>query len=110
MLGLVGNMSKAEIQRQAALAALYVFWIMVIAFYGGQAIMNVFGISLPGLRIGGGLIVSYIGFRMLFPPPAHSKRRRPVPSASNCTTTRLRILPLCRWPCPPPPALAPLRC
>jgi multiple antibiotic resistance protein len=60
-------MSPVEIKRQAALTSLYVFWIMVGAFYGGQAIMNVFGISLPGLRIGGGLIVAFIGFRMLFP-------------------------------------------
>jgi multiple antibiotic resistance protein len=29
--------------------------------------MNVFGISIPGLRIGGGLIVCSIGFSMLFP-------------------------------------------
>jgi multiple antibiotic resistance protein len=81
MLGLVGNMSQTEVRRQAARASIYVFAIMVIAFYGGQAIMNVFGISLPGLRIGGGLIVTYIGFRMLFPsqpyhetPEADAKR------------------------------------
>lgn len=29
--------------------------------------MNTFGISIPGLRIAGGLIVSFIGFKMLFP-------------------------------------------
>ncbi|STU85089.1 multiple antibiotic resistance protein MarC [Klebsiella pneumoniae] len=29
--------------------------------------MNTFGISIPGLRIAGGLIVAFIGFRMLFP-------------------------------------------
>lgn len=69
MLGLTRNMSSAEIRRQSAKASIYVFWIMVVAFYGGQAIMNIFGISLPGLRIGGGLIVAFIGFRMLFPTP-----------------------------------------
>ena len=67
MLGLAKNMSSAEIKRQSLLTAIYVFCIMVAAFYGGQAIMNVFGISMPGLRIGGGLIVTFIGFRMLFP-------------------------------------------
>lgn len=71
MVGLVGNMSQTEIRRQAKLASIYVFAIMLGAFYAGHAIMNIFGISLPGLRIGGGLIVAYIGFRMLFPPPAH---------------------------------------
>lgn len=42
--------------------------------------MNTFGISIPGLRIAGGLIVAFIGFRMLFPqqkahesPEAHTK-------------------------------------
>lgn len=29
--------------------------------------MQMFGISIPGLRIAGGLIVAYIGFTMLFP-------------------------------------------
>lgn len=29
--------------------------------------MNTFGVSIPGLRIAGGLIVAFIGFRMLFP-------------------------------------------
>ncbi len=29
--------------------------------------MDTFGISIPGLRIAGGLIVAFIGFRMLFP-------------------------------------------
>ncbi len=97
MLGLVGNMSQAEIRRQAANASMYVFGIMVVAFYGGQAIMNVFGISLPGLRIGGGLIVTYIGFRMLFPPAAHFE----TPEASakrvelhNQTSQDIAFVPL----------------
>ncbi len=34
---------------------------------GGSLVMQVFGISIPGLRIAGGLIVAYIGFTMLFP-------------------------------------------
>ena len=40
---------------------------MTVAFYAGQVVMNTFGISIPGLRIAGGLIVAFIGFRMLFP-------------------------------------------
>ncbi len=40
---------------------------MTIAFYAGQLVMNTFGISIPGLRIAGGLIVAFIGFGMLFP-------------------------------------------
>ncbi|HDX8866173.1 TPA: MarC family NAAT transporter [Klebsiella michiganensis] len=68
-LGLAGDMSASERNRQALQASVYVFIIMMVAFYGGQLIMDTFGISIPGLRIAGGLIVSFIGFRMLFPQP-----------------------------------------
>ena len=62
------------------MASVYVFAIMMVAYYAGQVVMNTFGISIPGLRIAGGLIVAFIGFRMLFPqqkahdsPEARSK-------------------------------------
>ena len=66
-IGLSGDMTRAERQRQSLLTGVYVFMILVVAYYGGQAVMWIFGISMPGLRIGGGLIVSSIGFSMLFP-------------------------------------------
>ncbi len=66
-LGLSRGMSAAEMNREAMMASVYVFAIMFVAFYAGQLVMNTFGISIPGLRIAGGLIVSFIGFRMLFP-------------------------------------------
>ena len=49
------------------MASVYVFAIMMVAYYAGQLVMDTFGISIPGLRIAGGLIVAFIGFRMLFP-------------------------------------------
>ncbi|SUG55623.1 multiple drug resistance protein MarC [Salmonella enterica subsp. diarizonae] len=66
-LGLAGNMNSAERNRQSYMASVYVFAIMMVAYYAGQLVMNTFGISIPGLRIAGGLIVAFIGFRMLFP-------------------------------------------
>ena len=65
-IGLSGGMTRAERQRQSLLTGVYVFIILMVAYYGGQAVMGAFGISIPGLRIGGGLIVSSIGFSMLF--------------------------------------------
>lgn len=67
MLGLSGKMSKSERNQQSMMAAVYVFIVMTVTFYIGQAVMTAFGISLPGLRIAGGLIVAFIGFTMLFP-------------------------------------------
>lgn len=66
-LGLAGNMNKVERDRQSLMASVYVFIIMMVAYYAGQLVMNTFGISIPGLRIAGGLIVAFIGFKMLFP-------------------------------------------
>lgn len=67
LLGLSGNMTSEERNQQSKMASIYVFFIMTVAYYAGQVVMNTFGISIPGLRIAGGLIVAFIGFRMLFP-------------------------------------------
>lgn len=67
LLGLSRGMDTAERNRQAFRASCYVFAIMMVAFYAGQLVMNTFGISIDGLRVAGGLIVAFIGFRMLFP-------------------------------------------
>lgn len=49
-LGLAGNMSSAERNRQSLMASVYVFAIMMVAYYAGQLVMDTFGISIPGLR------------------------------------------------------------
>lgn len=73
-LGLASEMDLNERNKQAMQASIYVVIIMTVAWYAGQAVMDTFGISIPGLRIAGGLIVAFIGFRMLFPqkPAGHS--------------------------------------
>ncbi|MEN5016574.1 MarC family NAAT transporter [Erwinia sp. Eh17-17] len=66
-LGLAGDMNYQERNRQSLQASVYVVIIMAVAYYAGNVVMDTFGISIPGLRIAGGLIVAFIGFRMLFP-------------------------------------------
>lgn len=89
LLGLSGNMSEAQRNQQSRKAAVYTFAIMAVAFYAGQWVMNTFGISIPGLRIAGGLIVAFIGFRMLFPhthdtpPAAHETPLKPTSDDVN---------------------------
>ncbi|MBL9209222.1 MAG: MarC family NAAT transporter [Opitutaceae bacterium] len=46
-------------------ACLYMVAILVAFLIGGTFIMGFFGISIPGLRIAGGLLVAGIGFEML---------------------------------------------
>ena len=53
--------------KQAFKGSLYSFGLMFVFFVGGTYIMEFFGITLDGVRIGGGLIVSRIGFSLLSP-------------------------------------------
>jgi multiple antibiotic resistance protein len=51
-------------------ACLYMFGILAAFLVAGGLIMQFFGISIPGLRIAGGLVIAIVGFRMLFSTPA----------------------------------------
>lgn len=68
LLGLTAGHPVRERNRQANRATLYVAIIMVVCYFIGNAVMSAFGVSIPGLRLAGGMIVAYVGFTMLFPP------------------------------------------
>src|SRR4051794_23340668 len=52
--------------RQAMLACIYSFCILATFLLAGRAIIQFFGISLPGIRVAGGLLIAVLGFRMVF--------------------------------------------
>lgn len=66
--------SHADKKRQARLAGIYMACILLVSLIAGALILEFFGISLPALRIAGGLIIARIGFGMLNPEPD-----RPLP-------------------------------
>ncbi|CAI3922222.1 MarC family NAAT transporter [Commensalibacter communis] len=80
-LSLTEEMNQKTRNQQALMAGVYVFIIMIVTWYAGQIVMNTFGISVPGLRIAGGLIVCFIGFQMLFPV----KKLHEVPEVHSVT-------------------------
>jgi len=51
------------------MACVYSFGILATFLVLGKAIVDFFNISVPGIRVAGGLIISTVGFRMLFPAP-----------------------------------------
>ncbi len=55
-------------RRQLRMACVYMVAILVSFLVGGTFIMGFFGLSIPGLRIAGGLVVAGIGFTMLMGP------------------------------------------
>src|SRR6476646_8458953 len=66
-LSLTARMEPAKRNREALMACIYAFAILILFLLLGAAIIDFFGISVPGIRVAGGLIVSVIGLRMLFP-------------------------------------------
>ena len=68
-IALTAGMDRKRRNRQALLACIYAFAILVVFLLLGSIIIDFFRISIPGLRTAGGLIMSAIGFRMLFPAP-----------------------------------------
>ena len=60
--------TNTERREQARKAMLYVICILVAFLIGGTLILQFFGLSLPGLRIAGGILVVGVGMRMLYPP------------------------------------------
>lgn len=61
--------TPARRNQQLRMACIYMVTILVSFLIGGTFIMSFFGISIPGLRIAGGLLVAGIGSGMLLSPP-----------------------------------------
>lgn len=67
LIGITGQLTNEERNRQITMACVYMAAILLSFLLAGVLIMDLFGISIPGLRIAGGMIVAFLGFRMLFP-------------------------------------------
>lgn len=63
--GLTAGMSNTE-QRKIAFKSLMITFIIIVLFaFLGKTIFHLFGISLPALRIAGGILVFLVGYHML---------------------------------------------
>jgi multiple antibiotic resistance protein len=65
--------SEERRREQARKGCLYMVGILVSFLIGGTFIMNFFGISIPGLRIAGGILLTGIGMTMLSSPKTHTQ-------------------------------------
>ena len=76
LISITADLTESERTVQIRRACIYMFAILVAFLVAGSLIMSFFGISIPGLRIAGGSVVSYLGFRMLFPTPTLTGQER----------------------------------
>src|SRR5580704_404212 len=76
--------------------AIYAFCIVAASLYVGAYVLSFFGISIPVLRVAGGIVVSMSGWRMLNEPDATEQRRSetPSPRSMDVPPSRLAFYPL----------------
>jgi len=67
VMTVAAHLPEQERLRQIRRARVYTFVMMAGFLLAGGLIMSFFGISVPGMRIAGGMIVASLGFQMLFP-------------------------------------------
>jgi multiple antibiotic resistance protein len=67
VMSVASHLPEQERLRQVRRACIYTFVLMASFLVAGSLIMSFFGISIPGMRIAGGMIVAFLGFGMLFP-------------------------------------------
>jgi multiple antibiotic resistance protein len=66
-LTLTSNDSNAERTATALRSCIYMVAILSVAFFGGQYILNFFGINIQHLRIAGGILLMRSAFDLLTP-------------------------------------------
>lgn len=66
-LTLTADDRAAERARTALRACIYMVCILMVAFFGGQYILNFFGINIQHLRIAGGILLMRSAFELLTP-------------------------------------------
>ena len=68
------NLDAESKKKLLKLTCIYMFSILIIFLLAGALILSFFGISVSALRIAGGLIITVLGFRMLFPDTGKDKQ------------------------------------
>ena len=76
--------------------AIYAFCIVAVSLYVGAYVLSFFGVSIPVLRVAGGIVVAMSGWRMLNEPDATEQRRSetPSPRSIDVPPSRLAFYPL----------------
>jgi multiple antibiotic resistance protein len=84
---------RAQVSRWVAI---YSFSIVTASLYIGAYVLSFFGVSIPVLRVAGGIVVAMSGWRMLNEPDATEQRRSetPSPRSIDVPPSRLAFYPL----------------
>ena len=87
------SLSDTERRVLARHVAISAFGVLVVSLFAGAIILRFFGISLPALRIGGGLVVAVSGWQMLHEKPPPEGQVSVAPPSSEALK-RMIVFPL----------------
>jgi multiple antibiotic resistance protein len=91
---MTGGYSDATRRNLARRVARNGFVLLVVSLFAGTAILRFFGITLPAVQVGGGLLVSAAGWRLLTQGADPSERRRAAEAADERTILASAFYPL----------------
>ena len=76
--------------------AIYAFAIVTVSLYVGAYVLEFFGISIPVLRVSGGILIAMSGWHMLNAPDTVERQRSetPSPRSIDIPPSRLAFYPL----------------
>ncbi len=76
--------------------AIYAFFIVTVSLYVGAYVLEFFGISIPVLRVSGGILIAMSGWHMLNAPDVGERQRTetPNPRSIDIPPSRLAFYPL----------------
>jgi multiple antibiotic resistance protein len=92
--------TEARRTQQVKMGCFYMVVILVSCLFGGGFIIRFFGISIPGIRIAGGVLVSGIALSMLATPrqEAGERRRREEARAKSDISLTPLAMPMLSGP------------
>jgi multiple antibiotic resistance protein len=73
-------------------ASLYALAILLVFAIGGYGILQLFGITLAALRIGGGVLLFLIGIEMVYARVSYTKQ--PIPQSAEAYAEDVAVTPL----------------
>ena len=91
--GLTAGLSEADSRKVARTAVVSAFFIVLVFIVMGKLVFEFFGVTLPALRIAGGILVALIGFNMMHgkASSAHSAADAPAGTSSSDDDTAASI-------------------
>lgn len=87
------GLSDEERANLALRVAGYAFLVLLVSMFLGSQILNFFGVTIPALRIAGGLVVAATGWSMLHAPPSAAEPHA-ASSVDLVTMKRMAFFPL----------------